>query len=107
MTANHNATPTATRADPVYADYYTFSLARPATLQIDLVQSAIAGATDVVDPYLYLESGLYGSGSIDFLLQNDDGGVGYNSRILTGELSAGTYTIEATSYRPRMLGPTT
>ena len=71
------------RADPVYADYFTFSLARPATLQIDLVQSAVAGATDEVDPYLYLESGAYGSGSIDFLFQNDDGGVSYNSRIIT------------------------
>ena len=93
------------RADPVYADYFTFSLARPATLQIDLVQSAIAGATDVVDPYLYLESGFYGSGSIDFLLQNDDGGVGYNSRIITNELPAGTYTIEATSYTTSDVGP--
>ena len=93
------------RADPVYADYFTFSLARPATLQIDLVQSAVAGATDEVDPYLYLESGAYGSGSIDFLFQNDDGGVSYNSRIITNELAAGTYTIEATSYTTSDVGP--
>ena len=56
-------------------------------MQIDLQSST--------DTYLYLLSGSGMNGSV--ITSDDDGGTGLNSRI-TRSLSAGTYTIEATTY---------
>ena len=70
-----------------YAKFYTFSLSGTSTVQIDLTSST--------DTFLYLLSGSSSSGSV--IASNDDGGNGYNSRI-SRSLSAGTYTIEATTY---------
>lgn len=70
-----------------YAWYYTFTLSSPASIQIDLTSS--------VDTYLYLMSGSGRSGQL--LTWDDDGGAGANSRI-SRTLSAGTYTIEATTF---------
>ena len=69
-----------------YAQYYTFTLAETAIVQIDLESS--------VDPYLYL---LAGDRPVDrFITSNDNGAGNFNSRIVR-QLTAGTYTIEATT----------
>jgi len=52
--------------------------------------------TSSKDTYLFLLEGNNENGSI--IERNDDGGTGFNSRI-TRTLAAGTYTIEATTYR--------
>lgn len=70
-----------------YAKFYKFQLTRTTNVTIDLASS--------VDTYLYL---LEGNGTNGRVIQSDDdGGPGVNSRI-TRSLSAGTYTIEATTY---------
>ena len=75
-----------------YARYFTFELATPAELTIELVSST--------DPYLFLMSGAGTSGTE--LARNDDSrdsDLGrLNSRIVY-EADAGTYTAEATTYR--------
>ena len=70
------------------ARFYSFTLERPAAVEIDLVSSEF-------DAWLALREGADVAGRE--LVQDDDGGQGTNSRIAT-ELSAGTHTIEATSY---------
>ena len=70
-----------------HARYYTLTLEEQSPVTIDLTSS--------VDTYLYLRSGDATSG--DALHEDDDGGDGTNSRI-TATLSAGSYTIEATTY---------
>ena len=76
-----------------YARYYSFRLSRSAPVTIDLTSS--------VDTFLALRNGSgTGTGLIE---EDDDGGSGLNSRI-TRTLSAGTYTIEATTYAPRRTG---
>ena len=72
-----------------YARYYTFTLARQSRVTIDLESS--------VDTYLFLRAG--GARSGYSLHQNDDvvPGSDTDSRI-AATLSAGTYTIEATTY---------
>ena len=78
-------------ADRGYARYYTFTLARDSALTIDLESS--------VDPYLYLRAGEARTGA--FLHENDDvdrPGGDYDSQI-SETLTAGTYTIEATTYK--------
>ena len=75
-----------------YARYYSFTLDQESEVTIEL--------TSDVDTYLYLRTGDARSG--DFLYENDDiasGGVNLNSRI-SETLSAGPYTIEATTYSP-------
>ena len=76
------------------ARYYSFTLETPAAVEIDLVSTEF-------DAWLALREGadVEGRG----LVQDDDGGQGTNSRIDTA-LSAGTYTIEATSYGPGETG---
>ena len=70
-----------------YARQYRFDLQERADVQIDLVSST--------DPYLYLLAGERG----DTVAENDDVGSGNrNSRIVAENLSAGTYTIDATTY---------
>ena len=76
------------------ARYYSFTLETPATVEIDLVSSEF-------DAWLALREGADAEGRA--LVQDDDGGQGTNSRIDTA-LSAGTYTIEATSYAPGETG---
>ena len=63
---------------------YTLSLPKSDSVEINLTSS--------VDTYLYL---LNISGSV--IAYNDDGGVGYNSKIVKS-LSAGTYTVVAATY---------
>ncbi len=72
-----------------YSQYYQFTLEEDAQVTIEL--------TSGVDPYLFLRAGEARSG--DFLHENDDieAGANLNSRI-TATLTAGTYTIEATTY---------
>ena len=76
------------------ARFYSFTLERPAAVEIDLVSSEF-------DAWLALREGADVAGRE--LVQDDDGGQGTNSRIAT-ELSAGTHTIEATSYGPGETG---
>ncbi len=71
-----------------YARFFTFSLAGQSAVTVDLESS--------VDTYLYLRSGK-NQKSGTALHRDDDGGSGYNSRIVES-LSAGDYTIEATTY---------
>ena len=79
-----------------YARYYTFTLEQQSQVNLELTSS--------VDTYLYLRSGNARSGAI--LSENDDiesGGVNLNSR-MSETLSAGAYTIEATTYDPEVTG---
>ncbi|EIJ34184.1 S8 family peptidase [Thiothrix nivea] len=76
------------RGSTYYAGYYRFSLAAPATVTLDLNSLE-------QDTFLYL---LEGSGSQgEVLAFNDDSNGTLNSQI-TRTLSAGTYTLEATTY---------
>jgi len=70
-----------------YAKYYTFTLTTATDVQIDLESS--------VDTYMFLLEGDGTDGNV--IIEDDDGGNKYNSRI-TRRLEAGTYTIEATTY---------
>ena len=70
-----------------YAKYHTFSLSSTTEVQIDLESS--------VDTYLFLLSGSGIDGGV--VERDDDGGDGYDSQIIR-TLSAGDYTIEATTY---------
>ncbi len=76
------------------ARYYSFTLGQAGPVEIDLVSS-------VFDTFLALREGTDVAGRL--VVSDDDGGLGTNSRIST-ELSAGTYTIEATSYATRVTG---
>ncbi|MCY3561174.1 MAG: S8 family serine peptidase, partial [bacterium] len=80
-----------------YARFFTFSLGSSASVRIDLESS--------MDTYMYLRRGL-DQRSGGYLVLNDDGGSGLNSRI-TRTLAAGDYTIEATTYGARRSGPFT
>ena len=76
------------------ARYYSFTLGQAGSVEIDLVSS-------VFDTWLALRVGADVAGRL--VVSDDDGGQGTNSRISTA-LSAGTYTIEATSYAPGVTG---
>ena len=76
------------------ARYYRFTLGQAGPVEIDLMSSAF-------DTWLALREGADVAGRL--VVADDDGGQGTNSRIVT-ELSAGTYTIEATSYAPGVTG---
>ena len=78
-----------------YARFYSFKL-RPPTLDV-----SIDLTSRDQDTYLFLLSGSGESGSE--LAHNDDFGGTLDSRI-ERELSAGTYTVEATTYYPRRSG---
>ena len=79
---------TSTDREGRYARYYSFTLNESSDVTINLESST--------DTYLYLRAGEAESG--DFLHENDDVESGnYNSRI-EATLSAGTYTIEATTF---------
>jgi hypothetical protein len=79
-----------------FARYYTFTLATPVSVQIDLVSN--------VDSYLYLLAG-DNVGNRPVAQDNSSGG-NSNARI-RGTLTAGTYTIEATTYSPGLSAPFT
>jgi serine protease len=70
------------------ARYYTFTLPSPATVKIDLKSSQ-------QDTYLYLLQGADADGSV--IASNDDSNGTTDSQI-TRSLSAGTYTLETTTY---------
>ena len=70
-----------------YAQFYSFTMNEAADVVIDLTSSA--------DTYLYLLNGSGTAGSV--VTRDDDGGDGYNSRI-EQRLSAGTYTVETTTF---------
>ena len=78
-----------------YALFYTFTLKQETDLQIDLTSSQ--------DTYLFLLDGAGTDGTVedsnDDVVVNED----VNSRIST-TLAAGAYTIEATTYTPRITG---
>ena len=78
-----------------YALFYTFTLKQETELQIDLTSSQ--------DTYLFLLNGAGTDGAV--AASNDDVVVteDVNSRIST-TLAAGAYTIEATTYTPRITG---
>ena len=80
-----------------FAHLYTFSVDSPKFVAIEL-------AADV-RPYLYL---LRGTGRDRELgnqnNENHDGGVGANARLVDGFLSAGDYTVEATTMYPGETG---
>ena len=76
------------------ARYYSFTLPRTTTVTLDLTSST-------VDTWLALYRGS-GTGS-SRITYDDDSGTGLNARIVR-ELSAGTYTIEATTYLSRAPG---
>lgn len=88
-----NSDTTATHRNGCYAKYYTFTLEREGFVQVDLISDT--------DTYLYLLEGKDTRG--DVLLDDDDSGQGYNSRIKAW-LTSGTYTIEATTYAPGRQG---
>ena len=72
-----------------YARYYSFTLSERASVTIDLTSPS-------VDTWLALRNGAgTGTGLIE---SDDDGGSGTNARI-SRTLAAGTYTIEATTWR--------
>ena len=70
-----------------HARYYSFTLAGSSSVTIDLASSQ--------DPFMALRAGSGTSGTV--IETDDDGGPGNNSRIAR-TLSAGTYTIEATTF---------
>ena len=72
------------------ARFYSFMLERAGDVRIDMTSSA-------VDAWLALRQGADVSGAV--LVSDNDGGAGTDARITTG-LSAGTYTIEATTAVP-------
>jgi peptidoglycan hydrolase CwlO-like protein len=89
------------------AHYYTFTIASPATVTIDMDGRSCPGTGTLSDPYIYLHLG-GPDGAV--IAQNDDssrscnGGWGsLNSRI-TQTLQPGTYTVEATSYNYTQYG---
>ena len=77
--------------DGKYARFYSFHVSGTSDVRIDLDSAD----EPEVDTYLYLISGSSASGTV--LERDDDGGSGRNSRI-TRQLSAGTYTVEATTF---------
>jgi hypothetical protein len=76
-----------------YAKYYTFTLSSSQRVTIDLTSST--------DTYLFLLNGSGRNGSVRD--EDDDSGNGMDSRIIR-TLSAGTYTVEATTYHAGRTG---
>ena len=78
-----------------YARYYSFTLAEESEITI-VLESGDA------DTYLYLREGESRSGG--FLYENDDHDGSLRVSQIQQTLAASTYTIEATTYRPRETG---
>lgn len=81
-----------THGNTYYARFYTFTLDAAADVTITLISDK--------PPYLYLLAGEGTSG--DVLRQA--GGDGQTSVAITDTLQAGSYTIEASTWRPKTLG---
>ena len=79
---------TSTHSDGHYAKYYTFTLPSSKEVTIDLGSST--------DPVLYLLNGSGPAGTV--LATNDDISFNNKNSRITAVLSAGNYTIEATTY---------
>jgi len=79
--------------DDSYAKYYTFTLASSQEVTIDLESST--------DTYLFLLNGSGQTGTV--IAEDDDSGTGSDSQIVRN-LSAGTYTVEATTYASQTTG---
>ena len=77
-----------------YARFYTFSVSQTADARIDLTSS--------VDTYLFLLSGAGKNGTV--LAKNDDISIWNRNSRIERELSAGTYTVEATTWGSRRTG---
>jgi hypothetical protein len=77
-----------------YAKYFTFSLASSRRVTIDLQSSQ--------DTYLYLLNGSSQIGSV--IAENDDIVPGNTDSQIVRTLAAGTYTVEATTYRTATTG---
>ena len=77
-----------------YAKFYTFTLSTPQTVVINLTSSA-------VDSFLFL---LNGSGKDGTKITSDDDSGGSANAKITWALGAGTYTIEATTFRSNLTG---
>ena len=73
-----------------YARFYTFTLKEETEVRIDLTSSQ--------DTYLFLLSGAGTDGSVE---ESNDDNEDTNSQI-SGTLATGAYTIEATTYTPRI-----
>ena len=82
-----------------YARYYAFTLSEQKTVTITLE----SGDTPKVDTYLYLRAGDAKSGVP--VAENDDieAGVNFDSRV-EETLAAGSYTVEATTYKAAQAG---
>ena len=76
------------------ARYYSFTMGQAGQVEIDLFSTAF-------DTFLALREGTDAAGRL--VVTDDDGGQGSNSRIVR-DLSAGTYTVEATSYATGVTG---
>ncbi|MYA82340.1 MAG: hypothetical protein F4021_06990 [Acidimicrobiales bacterium] len=74
-----------------WARWHTFTLAKPAWVDIDLA----AATASSLDPYLLLLSGDDNTGTI--LAQDNSSGIGTAAQIRGRYLQAGTYIIEATA----------
>ena len=79
---------------PYYAKFYTFTLGATAQVTIDLSSDR--------DTYLYLLAG-HGRGGAR-LHDNDDADSSTSDSLLSVQLAAGDYTIEATTYSARTTG---
>ena len=77
-----------------FAKYYSFSLDQQSDVTIDLESS--------VDTYLYVRAGEAKSGTI--LHENDDVEIGNTNSRISETLGAGSYTIEATTFKPNVAG---
>ena len=88
LSQNTPTEPTNPASGVRYARYYTFTLTTHADITIDL--------TSDTDTYLYLMEGTGANGTV--LHENDDVVSGNTNSRISETLSAGDYTIEATTY---------
>ena len=83
------------RGSAYYALYYGFTIPAGGATLLTFDESSS------VDTYMYLRRGQepYGIGfGSTVITYNDDGGVGYDSRIYLASLEAGEYTLDLTTY---------
>ena len=88
LSENTPTGPTSPPSGTRYARFYTLTLSEDADIAIDL--------TSTTDPYLYLMQGTGTNGNV--LYENDDVVSGNTNSRISENLSAGDYTIEATTY---------
>ncbi|XOF33720.1 MAG: hypothetical protein ACL93V_17285 [Candidatus Electrothrix sp. YB6] len=85
---------------PHGARYYTFTIASPATITIEMDGSPCSGSGTLSDPYLFLH---LGGRDGEVVFSDDDGGCDWNAKIIR-TLDPGTYTVETTSYSSAQYG---